>query len=278
MQFCRHFTVKHFDAQNPQNCLLEHEACTDAFQQSPFSIKLIDSYGSLLMMLQHVERLRESSNLVIAVDFEGVKLNRSGQLCLVQIAFNDIPSRVYVLDVYVLPRSMHLETPNGTSLKGLLEDWRILKIWFDPRNDVDALFHQFGIVPQHVFDLQLAEVATRRSKGLQVNFVPSLQKCLSTCDQLDVSQRTFADWINKTGKQLFEPDHGGCYEIFQQRPLLDQILLYAAHDCRYMQLLYSSYRNLSTEWFDRILAASQIRAQWFAHREYLRPSTDAPDF
>eukprot|EP00435_Cladocopium_sp_Y103_P074915 s164_g52.t1 len=279
MQFCRYFTVEFkSEAHHVWHYLLEHETCGDIFQQSPFSINLIDSYGSLLVMLLHIERLPKA-DLVVAVDFEGVKLNRSGQLCLVQITLSNMPSCVYVLDVYILPLAMHFATPSGTSLKAILEDPAMLKIWFDPRNDVDALFHQFGIVPQHVFDLQLADVAVRRGKGLQVNFVPSLQKCLTSCDRLDRMQKTFADFINKTGKQLFEPDHGGRYEVFQQRPLLHDILVYAAHDCRYMQLLYQWYcENLSDEWNQRVLAGSRSRAQWFAHPRYQRPSTDAPDF
>ena len=279
MQFCRYFTVEFkSEANHVWHHLLEHETCGDIFQQSPFRINLIDSYGSLLVMLLHVEGLHKA-DLLVAVDFEGVKLNRSGQLCLVQITLSDMPSCVYMLDVYVLPLAMHFATPSGTSLKAILEDPALLKIWFDPRNDVDALYYQFGIVPQHVFDLQLADVAVRRAKGLQVNFVPSLQKCLTSCDRLGRMQKTFADFINKTGKQLFEPDHGGRYEVFQQRPLLPDLLVYAAHDCRYMQLLYQWYcENLSDEWKQRVLAGSRSRAQWFAHPKYQRPSTDAPDF
>ena len=37
---------------------------------------------------------------------------------------------------------------------------------------MDALFHQFGIQPSNIFDLQLAEVAGRRSKGLTVKYAP----------------------------------------------------------------------------------------------------------
>ena len=273
MKFCRFFTVQFQDL---KHSLLEHETCTDIFQQSPFGIRLIDSYSSLLMMLLHIER---HQNLVLAVDFEGVKLNRSGQLTLIQITCSDMPSHVYVLDVCTLPLALHFATPSGTSLKTILENTLILKIWFDPRNDVDALFHQFGIAPQQVFDLQLAEVAKGRSKGLQVNFVPSLQKCLSGCDRLSEVQKTFAEKINRIGKQLFEPDHGGQFEVFKQRPLLDDLLVYSAHDCRYMHALYQFYlENLSDEWIQRVLAGSQLRAQWFAHTTYLRPSTDAPDF
>ena len=298
MQFCRYFTVElettFQDSQATKSTkiphphrLIEHETEVlvprDLIQGSPFfSIHLIDSYGSLLRFLQHLESVSHQPGFMVAVDFEGVKLNRSGQLCLLQMTCSDMPSVVYVVDVYVLPQALHLKSPKssrGISLQTILEDQRILKLWFDPRNDVDALFHQFQIRPQHVFDLQLAEVAGRRSKGLQVHFVPSLQKCVAGCDRLDCRQKQFADFINRSGKQLFEPDHGGSYEVFQKRPLLDDLLVYAAHDCRYMHMLYQCYcAELSDEWEQRVLSASNLRAQWFLHPTYQRPSTDAPNF
>ncbi len=296
MQFCRYFTVElkakekdELQATKTQmsphpHRLIEHETELlerDLFQ-SFFSIHLIDSYGSLLRFLQHLEEVSHQPGFMVAVDFEGVKLNRSGRLCLFQMTCSDMPSVVYVVDVYLLPQALHLKSPKssrGISLQTILEDHRILKLWFDPRNDVDALFHQFQIRPQHVFDLQLAEVAGRRSKGLQVHFVPSLQKCVAGCDRLDCTQKQFADFINRSGKQLFEPDHGGSYEVFQKRPLLDDLLVYAAHDCRHMHMLYQCYcAELSDEWEQRVLSASNLRAQWFLHPTYQRPSTDAPNF
>ena len=278
MQFCRYFSVD-FDAWTLRMDYLQvHENNgSEAWQQSPFSIVLVDSYGRLMELLLIIES-NYSDQMIIAVDFEGVKLNRSGQLCLVQLTCSHMPSRVYVLDVFVLPQALHFATPNGLSIKSILEDITIQKIWFDPRNDVDALYHQFGIVVQRIFDLQLAEVAVRRSKGFQVKYVLSLQKCLAACDRLEQTQKNFAEFINKCGKQLFEPDFGGSYEIFRNRPLLDHILIYAAHDSRYMLLLYSCYSEALTDaWNQRVRAASHQRAQWYMHPTYVRPTTDAPD-
>merc|ERR1719178_180788 len=98
---------------------------------------------------------------------------------------SDNPQLVYVLDIHVLgKRAFTMETPRGTSMKMLLEASTIRKVWFDPRNDVDALYHQFEILPKGIFDLQVAEVAGRRKKGLNVNYVMGLHKCLKGCDVL----------------------------------------------------------------------------------------------
>jgi hypothetical protein len=262
-----------------------HESPTETtYADSAFRVNLIDSFGLLLRLLLHLEYLTYGGNngheVILAVDFEGVKLCRHGALCLVQMTCSDDPTLVYVLDIYVLGRrAFLLETANGTSMKGLLENESIRKVWFDPRNDVDALYHQFGIMPRGIFDLQLAEVADRRNRGLSVNYVQSLYKCLGQCPSLQGEQKVFAEKINNLGKNLFEPQYGGNYEIFQARPLNPVILVYAAHDSRYMLLLYEHYLNsMGNGWLPRVLRAGEIRARWCLNPNYVVPNSDAPDF
>jgi len=161
----------------------------------------------------------------------------------------------------------------------LMEDASITKVWFDPRNDVDALYHQFGVFPTGIFDLQLAEVADRRARGLNVGFVQGLGKVLWNCTKLTMEQKKFSDRINVLGKNLFEPQNGGNYEIFQHRPLNPVIMVYAAHDARHMLTLYDTLiENLPNReiWIPRIQQASQTRAQW-AFGDYVVPSSEAPE-
>ncbi|KAG6301925.1 hypothetical protein E4U09_004248 [Claviceps aff. purpurea] len=49
----------------------------------------------------------------------------------------------------------------GVTLKAVLEASQINKVFFDVRNDSDALFHHFQISLQGVQDIQLMELATR---------------------------------------------------------------------------------------------------------------------
>jgi len=247
-------------------------------------VELVVSCGPLLRLLRHLEFLcaggADGHPVVIAVDFEGVKLCRHGPLCLVQMTCSDDPTLVYVLDVYLLgKRAFTMTTPDGTSMKGILEDETVRKAWFDPRNDIDALYHQFGIMPRGIFDLQLAEVADRRKRGLNVHFVQGLHKCLTQCPALQSEQKVFADKINSLGKRLFEPQNGGSYEIFQQRPLNPVILVYAAHDSRYMLLLYEQYLQcIGEDWAERVCRAGEERGRWCLNREYLAPDSEAPVF
>lgn len=249
--------------------------------RSRFRVNLIDSYGSLIKLLEHLEYLRHHfTDLSLAVDFEGMRLCRTGALCLVQLSCSADQTLVYVLDVHLLgKKAFSMKTRNGTCLKGLLEDPNLKKVWFDPRNDVDALYYQFAISPRGVFDLQLAEVADRRNRGFNVNFVQGLHKLLCQCPQLTEEQKTFAGRINDMGKNLFEPNNGGSYEVFQQRPLHPIILVYAAHDARYLLTLHEQFYNAlaSTPWMVRVQAASDWRSRWWMHRTYVVPTSDAPD-
>ena len=71
-----------------------------------------------------------------------------------------------------------MQTAQGTSVKWILEEQTIRKVWFDPRNDVDALYHQFGILPKGIFDLQIAEVA---SISFDLTWVVGARQLLAAC-------------------------------------------------------------------------------------------------
>lgn len=274
MLFFQYYTVE-----TNTGTLEVHETCDDPiFKESPFRVNLIDSFGCLMKLLCHLEEIIPKA--AVAVDFEGVKLCRHGPLCLVQMTCSDDPRLVYVLDVHVLGRrAFSMQTPQGTSMKGLLEEQTIRKVWFDPRNDVDALYHQFGIMPRGIFDLQLAEVADRRNRGLNVHYVQGLYRCLTQCPALQNEQKVFAERINTLGKSLFEPQNGGNYEVFQHRPLNPVILVYAAHDSRYMLVLYEQYvQSIGQSWVSRVLRAGDQRSRWCYSREVVIPSPEAPDF
>lgn len=257
-----------------------------SFQCSQFRVELIDNFGYLLRFFRVVEEMVTNAQpdqpATIAVDFEGVKLCRHGELCLAQFCCYIDPCTVYVLDVYKLGKEAFTMTnQQGMSVKSILEDESIRKVWFDPRNDVDALYHQFGVQPHGIFDLQIAEVAERRSRGLGVRYVQGLFKCLANCTHphLTDEHKAFAEKIDILGKNLFEPDNGGSYEVFRQRPLHPIILVYAAHDARHMLMLYETLiGSLNPAWFQRIMAASVHRGNWWRHEIHLEPNSDAPDF
>lgn len=286
--FSHHFTVDQ-DTGDLTCCLSQAEP---RFVNSQFRVCLVDDYGSLLNLLYELSKLKHMCNIdpmyraAIAVDLEGLKLCRHGPIALAQLCLSSDLHTTYVIDVTRLGyHAFNTCTFDGVSLRRVFQDPVIKKCLYDPRNDSDALFHQFSIGLTGVFDLQTAEVALRRARGLNVRFVQGLFRCLSTQPNfLTDEQRKFAEIVNEAGKKLFEPEYGGSYDVFTQRPLHPSILVYASHDVRYLiplmmtfeQQLRDEQPELADDWIDRIYAASEARAQWYAHEEYVTPTSEAP--
>eukprot|EP00398_MALV-I-01_sp_L67-1_P000592 gene592-88_t len=236
----RYFTV------NPASGTLEvfQSEKNPSFSQSDFRVVMVSDFAMMMRFLNKCEAEKKNKeHPEIAVDLEGVKLSRHGALCLIQACLRSDPTLVYLIDVHVLGRQgMQLETKSGLSFQKILTEADFLKLFFDPRNDVDALWHQFGIKPTHVFDLQIAELAERRSRGLQTRYVYGLFRCLKMLEGNPFDyDHDFARQIDAVAKSLFEPDCGGDYKIFQDRPLNPAILVYAAHDVRYMFGLFDYF-------------------------------------
>ena len=102
-----------------------------------------------------------------------------------------------------------------------------------------------------------------------------------SCSALTPEQKKFSDHIGLLGKNLFEPKCGGDYAIFQKRPLDPQILVYSAHDARYMLELRDNLLDTMKDadvWVPRIEAASMERVQWCLLEVYQTPNSEAPNF
>jgi len=69
---------------------------------------------------------------------------------------------IYIVDVHKLQSAaFNTATADGTTLKSILESTGIIKVFFDLRNDSDALYHHFGVRLCGVEDIQLMENAAR---------------------------------------------------------------------------------------------------------------------
>ena len=120
------------------------------------------------------------SSDVLAVDLEGVSMSRVGAVTLLQVAVRD---SVFLFDAQALgtaelfERAVSVDETDENdgpkartakkTLRGVLEDGQITKLMFDCRVDSDALFHQHGVALRGVFDVQLADVASRAEALLE---------------------------------------------------------------------------------------------------------------
>ena len=241
------------------------------------------------------------SSDVLAVDLEGVSMSRVGPVTLLQVAARD---RVFLFDAQALgtaelferavrPESSEDVPENARTLRCVLEDPRITKLMFDCRVDSDALFHQHGVALRGVFDVQLADVASRRRKNLAVPLLSGMPKCAArhlagagrgataaslaaldadpndgsvtragaTSEAEAVTRVT--EHLKTRVKSLYAPDKGGDARLWALRPISLEMRRYAALDVWLLLRIHGAMTEdqaLDDAWRARVVAAS-------AHRE-----------
>ena len=124
------------------------------------------------------------------------------------------------------------------------------KVFFDVRNDADALYAHFNISLQGVHDIQLLEVATR---SWAKDRVVGLRNCIKCDARLTAEARQGWSATKERGKALFAVEYGGSYEVFNIRPILQDIIDYCAQDVVYLPVLWNVYsRKIGKKWLKRV--------------------------
>lgn len=121
------------------------------------------------------------------------------------------------------------------------------------------MYNQYGIKLANVLDLQVLEVAVRRSNALKVKFVIGLAKAI------EEHVKPSADWklVKEAGGSLLFPEFGGSYEAFERRPLDERVARYAAQDVKLLFQLEVAMKGkigaFDSNWMQRVLQASVMR-------------------
>ncbi|KAJ7472401.1 ribonuclease H-like domain-containing protein [Mycena galericulata] len=225
------------------------------------SIILVDTIPLLRLCVAAL-----SATTSLAVDLEGIALCRSGTLCIMQLKAEGADT-IWLVDVVALGATAFEEVgASGQSLKGILEDPFVKKLFFDVRNDSDALYNLFGVTLANVYDLQLLEVAVRSSKpGRPPRFVQGLIASLQEYVAPLKSAAVVRNWavVKEAGLQLFAPERGGRYEVFQARPLPPALVEYCAQDVALLHDLETALHRrlgaLGRNWAQRVAAESVVR-------------------
>jgi exonuclease 3'-5' domain-containing protein 1 len=190
----------------------------------------------------------------IAVDCEGVDLSRTGKLCLLQVGLTN--GTVYIFDITLLGSQAFNVSAGNTSLKVILESSAILKIMFDLRNDSEALYHQYGVSLNNAFDVQLSELAIRRTTGGQTKFLNGLQRVIE--NHLEVDQTTMA--LKASLTKRFSSKNGFDIGMWDRRPLEPNALEYAAADVRLLFPLHNGFkRRLNEKWLGKVRNLTEDR-------------------
>jgi len=241
---------------NEQDLLAINKSLGSIYLSGSLAYELVDTPVGIVTLVDTLIGL-PTSPPSLYIDLEGINLSRHGSISILQI-FVSPSSRTYLVDIHTL-RNKAFSTcgQGGCTLKEILESGVIPKVFFDVRNDSDALYSHFHINLAGIQDLQLMELATRT---FPKRFVNGLSKCIERDAPLVTSEREMWKAIKEKGVRLFAPEHGGTYEVFNERPLPQDIKLYCIQDVQFLPRLWSCYdTKLTTAWRARVHKASKDR-------------------
>lgn len=213
------------------------------------AVSIVDSSTALEALLDCLENI-PTQPPSLYLDLEGVRLSRHGTISIMQICV--LPrNQVFLVEIHVLQgKAFSIPNHSGTTLKSVLESEMVPKVFFDVRNDADALFAHFQVSIQGVHDIQLLEVATR---SYSKERVAGLAKCIENDLHLAAEAKEAWKATKQRGHALFASEHGESYELFNVRPMLQEIIEYCTNDVVYLPLLWIVYtRKLSAEWATKV--------------------------
>lgn len=128
---------------------------------------VVQTAFSLRKMLDDISLVYESRIPALFLDADGRGLCRTGPLAILELHI-DAPNRshTYLVHVHFLEdRAFTTLSTNGQyTLKAILEDPTIPKVFFDVRMDADALYAQYDITLAGIIDLQLMERSARMER------------------------------------------------------------------------------------------------------------------
>ncbi|KAH7074728.1 hypothetical protein BKA63DRAFT_566384 [Paraphoma chrysanthemicola] len=174
----------------------------------------------------------------------------------------------YLIDVHQLQQKAFSTTgkQSDTCLEAILEAKDIPNVFFDVRNDSDALFHHFQISLSGVHDIQLMELATRSFPRKVVN---GLQRCIQSDAVMTVAEKSAWNAAKEEGMKLFAPERGGSYEVFNDRPLRTDIIQYCVQDVQFLPRLWSRYQErMSASWAIKVQIATEERVSLSQSKDY----------
>ena len=195
---------------------------------------VVDTVPALETLLNETKNLPNDPPSFF-IDIEGVKLGRHGTISIISMYVTPTKT-IYLVDVRALGKSAFSTT--NSSLKGFFESSNIRKVFFDIRNDSDALFSLYQVSVDGIEDLQLMELATRKGRK---DFVADLAKCINVDCAMPTAAK--AEWqrTKEHATGMFDPKRGGSYEVFNERPVKPEIVQYCAQDVVLLPKLYEVY-------------------------------------
>jgi len=136
---------------------LGHSTLQEAFE-------LVDTVEEISTLIHNI-LLQPTTPPALFIDLEGVNLSREGSISTLQIHIAP-QNKSYLVDVHTLgSKAFDTSDKLDNTLRSVLQSELVPKVFFDVRNDSDALYSHFHISLAGVIDLQVMEFATRNFRG-----------------------------------------------------------------------------------------------------------------
>ncbi|KAF5967345.1 3'-5' exonuclease [Fusarium bulbicola] len=252
------YVTKHWQDDMASNLDIVTQGLSTVKLEDKPAIIFVNNATAIAQLVDFLDEAPAASPSIF-IDLEGVDLSRHETISIIQVYY--LPTKcTYLSDVYTL-RDECFSTPgkNCRTLKEIFECDSIPKVFFDVRNDSDALYGNYQIKLAGIYDLQLMELATR---SISRRCITGLSKCIERDAPMSIQERL--DWVRtkEGGLRLFAPEKGGRYEVFNERPLPDAIKFYCAQDVQILPRLWAYYDNkMGQRWRERMIAESRARVK-----------------
>ncbi|KAI4923282.1 hypothetical protein J4E85_008319 [Alternaria conjuncta] len=195
--------------------------------------EIIDTPQAIVKLVDQLISIHEARNEsldppIMHISLEGVNLCRNGTVSILTLLLHESPSsqQTYLIDVHSLgAQTFSTAGANGKTLKHILQDEKMPKVFFDVRIASAGLFAHYCVALEGVQDVQLmdsAAVETTESR----EYLSWLAACVKYNKIISYYHYTTWSRDREAGEQLFRPELGGSYDVFNQRPLPDDIIKY----------------------------------------------------
>lgn len=200
---------------------------------------------------------------ILAMDIEGVNWGEDyGSISLIQIACSN--TKVYCFDILALGSQVLSKEYLGS----ILESDKILKLCYDCRTDGAVLQSKHSVFIKQVYDLQVLYTFLFQSKADP--FLKGLHHALQKPGVLHQNQDSALLIQNKKEIKACMSSVGS--QIFLQRPLTEQVLMYCASDVIHLFRMYQLWSVLVP--FPTVLQASLYRLNKFCRQTVKLPSKE----